>query len=88
MISQREARRLKRRVDELERAENARYSAWADTYPFGVHIATVPVDAPAMAAIMTARKLGHAVVLSRSSETHVLCHALPIAKPYKGLPRP
>ena len=80
LISQREALRLKKRVDELETVLRNQRNAWAAEYVRGIHITTLAVTEAQGAAIFTARKLGHAVVLSRSTETAVLCHALPLAK--------
>lgn len=65
-ISQREARRLYKRVQELEQSNAARLRAWSSEYPGGVNIAScvwsktdvVPV------AIHTARLLGYAVVVT------------------------
>lgn len=79
-ISQREARRLRKRVESLERVIEGQRRSWSAEFPHGVHIATVTVTAADAAAIFTARKLGHAVVLSRSTDTAVLCHALPLGK--------
>lgn len=61
-ITQREARRLQRRVELLEeliRSERSRYSAM---WPGGVHLATINPDASLHATVNTARVLGHAVV--------------------------
>ena len=46
-ISQREARRLLKRVTELERKESTRANAWVSDWPGGVHIATVTHEAAA-----------------------------------------
>ena len=43
-ISQREARRLRRRVNELEDAERTRRNAYVSTYPGGVHLVTYTFD--------------------------------------------
>lgn len=64
-ISQREARRLKKRVAELESADEAARRSWITDWPGGAEIAreayepthTIP------AVIKTARLLGHAVVV-------------------------
>jgi hypothetical protein len=70
-ISQREARRLRQRVEELEIAEVRRRRGWSADYPGGVHIASVEYSADhrLLVAIGTARRLGHAVVVvERSGE--------------------
>lgn len=62
-ISQREARRLKRRVEELESMMSRQRSRWASDFPGGVHIATLQsVDPCVLACLKTARKLKNAVV--------------------------
>lgn len=77
-ISQREARRLKRRVQELERVERSRRGAWAAQWTGGVHLASVSVLPDARAAVLTARKLGHAVVCTTPNELEVQFYALPL----------
>jgi hypothetical protein len=62
-ISQREAQRLRRRVQELERAEKDRRSRWATDYPGGVHIDTIKVSDAEWHIVNTARLLGHAAVV-------------------------
>ena len=79
-ISQREARRLKRRVDELEKVIKAQRNSWVSDWPGGVHIATVHLGFDAMresAKIATARKLGHAVVATETGEK-IEFRALPL----------
>jgi hypothetical protein len=61
-ISQREAQRLKKRVEELERNERENRSAWAREYIGGVHVDTVPIYEKSTAIARTVRKLGHALV--------------------------
>jgi hypothetical protein len=64
-ISQVEARRLRRRVDELERMERGRRMRYATDYPGGVNIASQNHAATTdflPAVINTSRQLGHAVV--------------------------
>jgi len=65
MISQREAHRLRKRVQQLEEAENVRRRVWASEYPGGTHIVTWTLQAndPQAVAIRTARTLRHAVVV-------------------------
>lgn len=62
-ISQREARRLRKRVEELERHDMARRCAYAQEWPGGVEIASMTVSVGTQPErIHVARKLGHAVV--------------------------
>lgn len=83
-ISQREARRLRKRVAELEDLENQRRRTWIQEWPGGVNIISatyangteqVPV------AIRTARKLGHAVVVLGDDTGNLRFVALPLAEP-------
>lgn len=79
-ISQREARRLRRRVQQLETAEIKRRSAWSSEYPGGVNICNIlySQDDFHAVAIRTARKLGHAVVVvERSGELNFMALPLP-----------
>lgn len=77
-ISQREARRLKKRVDELEDLENKRRSRWHLDYPGGVNLVNIAVTAEVHAALKTARKLAHAVVVTTNGENTVQFYALPL----------
>ena len=61
-ISQREGRRLRARVAELERNNEQNASAWAREYIGGVHLTTINVTDVSHAICRTARKLGHAIV--------------------------
>ena len=80
-ISQREARRLKRRVSELERDEERRRNAWKMEWPGGTQLATIlSPDPTTRAAITTARKLEHAVVATVQHDGTLLFYALPLAK--------
>ena len=64
-ISQREARRLKKRVAVLESDEQMRRHAWASAWPGGTEIVRADMThAPIVtASIQTARTLGHGVVV-------------------------
>lgn len=78
-ISQREARRLRKRVAELEGVLKAQRASWTSTYPGGVHIETVDFSSaenPALIAVSTARRLDHAVVCVNDGKSLRL-HALP-----------
>lgn len=64
-ISQREARRLRKRVDELEERETKRFATWATSgYPGGTHLGgyTLSCDGWFYGALKTARRLGCALV--------------------------
>jgi hypothetical protein len=79
-ISQREARRLRKRVEELERAEDSRRRRWSSEWPSGTHIATAKWDADARVpvSIRTARALRHAVIATTKDDGTVLFYALPL----------
>jgi hypothetical protein len=79
-ISQREARRLRKRVAELEQMIDGRNKRWAREYPGGVGLGWINVDAIAVAQVRTARLLGHAVVVIASDPADKLgLFALPEA---------
>jgi hypothetical protein len=80
VISQREARRLKKRVEALEGMLSRQRSQWGAEYPGGVQIASAgyPKDSAVNVAVTTARKLRHAVV-ALADETTVRFYALPLA---------
>jgi hypothetical protein len=61
-ISQREARRLKKRVAELEQAERRRRLGLLD-YRHGTHLVTFDAQTHIAWIVKTARDLGHAAVL-------------------------
>lgn len=61
-ISQREARRLRKRVQDLERAEESRRYAWASEWPGGTHLEDLNLSAVSAAKVYTARRLGCAIV--------------------------
>lgn len=78
-ISQREARRLLKRVKALEHAFSLQRRSWAQEYLGGMQIGTAKWDAldSRPVAIRTAQKLGHAVVVDADSEGLVRFVALP-----------
>lgn len=78
-ISQREARLLQKRVVELEALENKRRHQWNSEYPGGVFLTGIVVHSTVHAMVKTARKLGHAVVMTNNGEDSVQLYALPIA---------
>ena len=73
MISQREARRMKKRLAELEARDSARARHWSSEYPGGVNIDTLTVHGVEYVAIKTAWMLGHAVIVKpvRTNEVQV-----------------
>jgi hypothetical protein len=79
-ISQREARRLRKRVEELERADISRRNRWSADWPGGTNIATAKFDSDGRVpvAINTARALRHAVVATAKEDGTVLFYALPL----------
>lgn len=78
-ISQREAKRLQKRVDELELAEQGRFKRWGSDYAGGVNICSIDAgrDGPVHVAIKTARLLKHAVVVTADDAGRVYFYALP-----------
>lgn len=65
-ISQREARRLQQRVEELEKTINDQHRSWSSSYPGGTHIASQAFTAETdflPAIVKVSRQLGHAVVV-------------------------
>lgn len=75
-ISQREARRLRKRVAKLEREKMLNASAWCREYIGGVNIDTITVHSTDWAIISTARKLGHAVVVLPGDNSSLLVYAV------------
>jgi hypothetical protein len=64
-ISQREARRLRKRVAELEAIEAKRFGGWATSgYPGGIHLASRKIDTDGWlnGTMRTARRLGCVLV--------------------------
>jgi hypothetical protein len=82
-ISQREARRLRKRVDELERVIVYQRSIWSQEYIDGVQIAEIKYDdamSAAPVAVRTARKIRNAVVVAGDDTGRLRLIALPTAK--------
>lgn len=77
-ISQREARRLRKRLTELESAIQQQRRVWGQTYTGGTEIArhSFPHDF-VPEAVKVARKLGHAVVAVGDDTDTVRFVALP-----------
>lgn len=79
-ISQREARRLRKRVQVLEQADELRRRVWSSEYPGGVQIECRKweSDHPVPTAIRTARKLAHAVICLEDGNGEVRFVALKV----------
>lgn len=75
IISQREARRLRKRVEELEHRERARRHRWSSDYPGGTNFCTVTLCDTAAAMVQTAQLLDHAIV-ARISGDQLYLYAL------------
>lgn len=79
-ISQREARRLRKRVAELENERDYQRRFWGAEFIGGTHLATVTnIDSKTFGGIEAARKLKHAVVVNAHSDG-VKFYALPLGK--------
>lgn len=61
-ISQREAHRLRREVEQFQDMERKRNAAWSSEYPGGTNIVQVPVGDLERAHIQTALTLGHHII--------------------------
>jgi hypothetical protein len=79
VISQLEARRLKRRVEQLERMIEGERRRYARSYPGGVHIGQVfwSNAEHVASAVHTAQQLGHAVVAVADGTLKFNLYALP-----------
>lgn len=80
-ISQREARRLRARVVELEGVIDQQRRRWRGDFPGGTYIGTCNRDRDWISGrIEAARMLGHAVVVTTSDDGSIRFFALPLAK--------
>ncbi|QEE24549.1 hypothetical protein CS053_08565 [Rhodanobacter glycinis] len=77
LISQREARELKRRVADLERQEDLRRNCYAQSYPGGMHIGALSVAIDDYVRVSVARRLKHAVVCTTENGV-IQLYALPL----------
>ncbi len=75
-ISQREARRLKKRVKELEEEKRVALNQWRSEYPGGVCIRNFTCSDVSQAAINTAQKLGCAIIGKLRNDT-LYIYAIP-----------
>lgn len=71
-ISQREARRLKKRVQELEALHAQQRMRWGSEYPGGIKLGKVKLSRDwFMGRIEATRLLGHAIIITESeNELH------------------
>jgi hypothetical protein len=77
VISQREARRLKKRVVELEEQKRHLYRNWGSEYPDGQILDTIEVSEVEWFICRTATKLGHPLVVRPdSSERKLLIYGM------------
>lgn len=79
VISQREARKLKRRVEDLECMIQRQRSTYVASYPGGVHLGVITsmMDDNTMAGVYTAQRLGHAVVATADGAHKFNLYAIP-----------
>lgn len=74
-ISQAEARRLRKRVNQLEAILRKQALPWSAEWPDGIHILIMDVDDQQFATIKTARKLNYAVLVNVDSGNVLTFHA-------------
>lgn len=75
-ISQAEARRLKKRVEEMEQRERIRMARWWTDYPGGVHIRTIALTESGTDALDVAQKLQH-VLIGKLDGSNLHIYAVP-----------
>ena len=81
MITQTEARRLKKRVKELEDILEGQRRKWVLDYPGGVCLGSLPRPNDWLCGrIENARLRGHAVVVTENNDGELRFFALPAAK--------
>jgi hypothetical protein len=77
-ISQREARRLEKRVYELEQERNNQRRSWCRDYSGGINLGFLARERDWLSGrIESARMLGHAIVVIESSDGTLNFYALP-----------
>lgn len=80
-ISQREARRFKKRAKELEDQLDRQRRRWSSEYVGGVHLGNLLRDRDWFSGrIESARMLGHAVVVTEEGDGKLNFFALPLPK--------
>lgn len=75
-ISRREARRLAKRIEELERHERIRNERWVSAYPGGVNILRIGLTPLQAAVIDTAMRLDCAIVGKLDGENNFMIYAV------------
>lgn len=75
-ISQREANKLRKRVAVLEKILDDQKRSWSSEWPGGVNIDTLNVTDTEWYIVATARKLGHAVILTCAEPQKLLVYAV------------
>ena len=76
-ISQREARRLKRRVEILEGIIKRQRNNWSEDYPGGTHLGKLTRERDWLSGrIESARMLGHAIVVTEHKDGVINFYAL------------
>lgn len=61
-ISQREARRIKKRLADMEEAERRRYSKWCSDFPGGTHMQSLTLSEIPAATLNATSRLGFVMV--------------------------
>lgn len=83
MVSQREARIIKKRCAELEDILDGQRKHWVSDWPRGAVIASLTNIPPSeLSAVKTARKLKHAVVCTVRDDGAIMFIACPLASAY------
>jgi len=67
-IPQREARRLRKRVDELESVISQQKNSWHSEWPSSIGIRELPAEKGTIDVVNVCRKLGHAVVVTDNGD--------------------
>lgn len=75
-ISQNEARRLRKRVTELETHQETRLRRWSCAYPGGIHIDTIKVTNQEACIVATAVRLGHTIIVKEGSNDELYIYAV------------
>ena len=75
-ISQEEARRLQKRVEELELLRRKERASWVSEYPRGIHLGNWEPDPWFFATIKTARRLSHPVVVTHNDKGQLQFYAV------------